>query len=465
MKRSLIGKMILSYLIVALLTVVVVSVLIRLNSGQSLMNLVVEQQTAQLSETVIDYYTSNGTLAGFSDYYAQITHPGDHSPQQGAPAKPEDKRDIRGLYGLVDANYQAIIPTLGYDIGQTVPRNLFKQTIAVDVNGQTIAWILPDTSFQFKLSNEEELFLKRTTQAIGLAALAGMVAAIAMGVFLASKLLKPIRLLTRSSQALTQGNLLQQVPVTSDDELGILTTTFNQMSTDLAQADEQRKRLTADITHDLSTPIQIISGYIEMLEGDEVTLTPQRIEIIKTELDHLSRLVGDLSTLTQVEAGGLDIQMQSIQPAAVLENVYQAFQPIATRQGVTLVFNSPGITPSILVDEGRLMQVMKNLVENALRYTPKGGSIQLVVVNCNKVQLLVKDNGLGIDADDLPYVFDRFYRADKARGTNSGKMGLGLAICKALVQAQGGIISVDSEGKGMGTTFTISFDPVAGQDM
>lgn len=454
MRRSLKGKMILSYLAVALLTVLVVSALIRFTSGNSLMNLVVEEQTASLKATVQDYYTTNGTLDGFFNSYDQK---GPKEPPPMQPGEP-NSHNIRGVAGLVDTEYRALLPTLGYAVGQTVDTDRIQQKRAVEVNGQTIAWIIPDTSFQFKLSAEEELFLQRTTLAIGFAALAGVLAAVGMGFFLAGGLLKPIRMLTQASQALARGDLKQQVPVTSRDELGVLTTTFNQMSADLDQADQQRKRLTADITHDLSTPLQIISGYVEMVEGGEVTLTPQRIDIIKTELGHLRRLVGDLSTLTQVEAGGLEIQLEAMQPAALLTPIYNVFQPIAARQGVELTLDVPESAPFILVDEGRMVQVLKNLVENTLRYTHKGASIQLSVLVGEKVQLRVKDSGEGIDAEDLPYVFDRFYRADKARGANSGKMGLGLAICKALVTAQGGTISAESAGKGRGTTMIITFD-------
>ncbi len=461
MRRSLQSKMILSYLAVALLTVLVVSALIRLTSGQSLMNLVVEQQTALLKETVQDYYTSNGTLDGFFEYYVEFNRK-DAPPSQSQPDPydgPPKNRDFRGLHGLVDAEYRALLPTLGYDVGQTVPSAQIKETIAVEVDGQTIAWILPDTSFEFKLSPEEELFLQRSTLAIALAALAGVLAAVGMGYLLAGRLLKPIRLLTQASQNLARGNLEQQVPVTSQDELGQLTTTFNQMSADLALVDQQRKRLTADITHDLSTPLQIIAGYVEMLEEGEVTLTPQRIGIIKTELEHLRRLVGDLNTLTQVEAGGLDIQLQPVLPSALLERVFDAYQPIAARQSVELTLDTSETVPAILVDEGRMVQVLKNLLENALRYTPAGGKIQLGAAAGNQVRVWVRDSGAGIDAEDLPYVFDRFYQADKARGANSGKMGLGLAICKALVTAQGGSISADSAGRGQGTTISLGFAP------
>ncbi|MEA4906481.1 MAG: ATP-binding protein [Anaerolineaceae bacterium] len=458
--HSLKGKLILSYLAVALITVLVVSGLIRLTSGQSLMSLVVEEQTASLSSLVQQYYTANGSLDGFFEYYQQVDHKSPPPPQPGASGDSPDnnKHNVRGILGLVDGHNRALIPTQGYAVGQVVPQEVIHSPVAVEVDGTTVAWILPDTGLQFQLSPEEKMFLQRTTLAIGLAALAGVLAAVAMGFFLAGGLLKPIRLLTRASQALARGSLNQQVPVTSQDELGVLTTTFNQMSAGLAQADEQRKRMTADITHDLSTPLQIISGYIEMLEDGEVTLTPQRIEILKTELGHLRRLVGDLGILTQVEAGGLEIQLEPVHPAQLLERVYHAFQPIAARQGVELVLEAAPDTPPILVDHGRIEQVLKNLLENALRYTPRGGVIRLGAQAEGRVTLWVSDSGAGIDAEDLPYVFDRFYRADKTRGASPGKMGLGLAICKALVNAQGGEIAAQSAGKGQGTRMVITFD-------
>lgn len=458
MKKSLKGKLILSYLAVALITVLVVSALIRLTSGQSLMNLVVDEQTAMIKEAAQTYYTTNGTMDGFFDYYSKLNQFQPGQPQTSSPSKPPQSHEFRGLNGLVDTEFKALIPMPGLEIGQTVPSDRIKQKIAVEVNGETIAWILPDTSHQFKLSSEEQLFLERTTLAIGLAAAAGILIAVAMGFLLANGLLKPIRRLTKASQALSHGDLNQQVPVTSTDELGQLTSTFNQMSSDLARADAQRKQMTADITHDLSTPLQIISGYIEMLEDGEATLTPERLEIIKTEIEHLRRLVGDLGTLTQVEAGALEIQMQPVDPSHLLERIAQTYQPIAVSEGVELSLEQSQKVPEIQVDEGRMLQVLKNLVDNALRYTPKGGKIILgLALEKEKILLKVSDSGAGISAEDLPYVFDRFYRADKSRGGSPGKMGLGLAICKALVTAQGGEIHAESAGSGQGTTMVISF--------
>jgi len=462
MKRSLKSKLIFSYLGVALLTVLVVSVLIRVTSGQSLLNLVVQQQTAQLNQATQEYYAAFGTLDGFYEYYVFSGVAGTNMQRPDDKGKLPERWEIRGLHGLVDANYQALIPFAGFEIGDQVPTNQVEHAVAVTVDGKTIAWILPDTKYQFALSAEERVFLRRTNLAIGLAAFAGILAAVLMGFLLASRLIKPIRRLTQASQQMAKGELQQQLPVTSDDELGQLTETFNKMSADLFEADQKRKRLTADITHDLSTPLQIISGYIEMLEDGDISLSPERIDVIRTEIEHLRRLVGDMTMLTQVESGGLEMHPQPMQPVVLLERIQQIYTPLAEQKGIQLKLESPSDLPFIQVDEGRVIQVLKNLVDNALRYTPSGGSIRLSAgVEDKKVWLRVTDSGEGIEREDLPYVFDRFYRADKTRSTASGKMGLGLAICKALVEAQGGTIAAESSGKGEGTSFIILFPTVS----
>ncbi len=452
MKRSLKAKLILSFLAVALITVTVVSVLIRLTSGQSLMNLVVEQQAADMKVAAQGYYIAYATMDGFFEYYlisdAVSTRP-----------LPPDSHDMRGLNGMVDQNLNALVPFAGFNIGDAVPRDFLKRAVEVEVDGKTVAWILPDTKYQFALNAEEQLFLRRTNLAIGLAALAGVLAAVIIGYLLAGRLIIPIRRLSTASKQLAAGDLQQQVPVTSQDELGQLTETFNKMSAELFEADQKRKRLTADITHDLSTPLQIISGYIEMLEGGEVSLTPERLEVIKAEIEHLRRLVGDMTTLTQAESGALELLLQPMDPASLLEHIARIYRPIVEQKGVSLELSIDHTLPPIKIDEGRMIQVLKNLVDNSLRYTPAGGTIRLSAETGEKVSLRVQDSGEGIDPKYLPYVFDRFYRADKNRSGASGKMGLGLAICKALVNAQGGSIAVTSPGKGKGTTFSICFSP------
>lgn len=457
MKHSLKAKFILSYLAVALLTVLVVSTLIRLSSGQSLMNLVVQQETADLKNAVQVYYSEFGTLEGFSNYYLFTRITDLDFRIMDRMDRPPMNREIRILHGLVDTNRIALLPFAGLKIGDRVTDEFMKQSIAVEVDGKTIAYILPETKYQFALNAEEQLFLRRTNRAIGLAALAGIIAAVIIGYLLAGRLIRPIRNLTTASQQLAAGDLQQQVPVTSQDELGQLTSNFNKMSADLFEADQKRKRLTADITHDLSTPLQIISGYIEMLAEQEVTLSPERIDVIKTEIEHLRRLVGDLTTLTQAESGGLEMQLQPIDPVNLLLYIHRIYEPLARQKSIELELTAEEKMSLINVDEGRMVQVLKNLMDNALRYTPSGGKIRISGETTDAVYIRISDSGEGIEAEDLPYVFDRFYRADKNRSGNNGKMGLGLAISKALVNAQGGTIAVESTGKGMGTTFVIRF--------
>jgi len=463
MKRSIRVKLILSYLAVALITVLVVSIFIWQTSGNSLMNLVMEQQTALLKESVQAYYTTNGTLDGFYSYFKQTgpVQPGSEETWSSDKPPAPDMHELRAVTGLVDTGYLVVIPTFGYDIGEKIPAEMITNPIEVDVDGKTVAWILPDTSRQFKLSPEERYFRKHSNLAVGLAALAGLLAAVTMGFLLSGRLIRPIQRLSKASQALAHGDLDQQVPVTSEDELGQLTAIFNQMSTDLATVDQERKRLTADISHDLSTPLQVISGYVEMMEDGEAALTPKRLEIIRDEIGHLRRLVGDLSLLAQADGSGLEINAQPIQPGAVMERVYRTYKPIADRQRIKLTLDIPKSTPPILADEGRMLQVLTNLVENAMRYTPPGGIISLSISSGEKIELRVSDNGSGIDPEDLPFVFNRFYRADKARGSETGSVGLGLAICRALVSAQGGVITAQSDGRDRGTTIIISFDPVS----
>jgi signal transduction histidine kinase len=461
MKHSIKAKLILSYLAVALLTVLVVSVLVRVTSGQSLMNLVVQQETAELRNAVQVYFSEVGSLEGFADYYRFTTITGLDFGMMDHMDRPSMDRDIRLLHGLVDADQVVLIPFANLKVGDTATEEFMKQAIAVQYEGETIAHILPESKYQFALNAEELLFLRRTNMAIGMAALAGIAAAVIIGYLLAGMLIRPIQRLTKASQQLAAGDLQQQVPVTSQDEMGQLTSTFNKMSSDLFNADQKRKRMTADITHDLSTPLQIISGYIEMLEGSEITLSPERIDVIKTEIDHLRRLVGDMTTLTQAESGGLEMQLQPIEPANLIDYVRRTYEPIASQKGIEIKVEVGEGLPMINVDEGRMIQVLKNLMDNALRYTPDCGTIRISAEVTDKVHLRVTDSGNGIEPEDLPYVFDRFYRADKNRTSNAGKMGLGLAICKALVEAQGGSIAVESGGNQTGTTFTISLPPSA----
>lgn len=464
-KRSMKAKLIISYLAVALLTVLVVSIFVRVNSGQQLFNLVVDQQIADLQDEAIYYYSQTGDWGGFAAYLKQTLIqtapplPADQPPTgQNLPPVPFN-RDFRSNNGLLDTNLTVVIPFRGYEVGQKATRDEMKGAVEVELEGETIGYIIPDRVFSFKLNAEEELFLKRTNRAIVIAAFAGVMGAVLMGFLLASLFLKPIRNLMKASRNMASGQLGQEVPVTSTDELGQLSQTFNQMSNDLAVADQQRRQMTADITHDLSTPLQVISGYMEMIEETPDALTPARVKMINIEIDHLHRLVDDLAMLSEADARELNIQNQPVETQELIKRVYHAYEPLAQKKEIHLILDLSKNISRINVDEGRMVQVLSNLLDNALRYTPVGGEIHIQAEQKGgKVYIKVKDNGSGIDPADLPYIFNRFYRADKAREGNSGKMGLGLSIARALVVAQGGEIYAEPVNDLPGATFVIRFD-------
>lgn len=460
MRNSLRGKLVLSYLAVAFIVVAVVIGFIYLNSGQSLMTLLIEQQTSALKDSIESYYEEYETLDGFFGFNPNGDfrwENGDRTASRPPWDQPEFAR-MRDFCGVTDANGYALVPMKGFRPGERIPDAYFGSAVKVAVDGETIAWILPDQKKEFDFNAEEKVYLSRLTKAVALAGLSGVALAILFGVLISSGILKPIRRLTAASKAMADGALEQSVEISSQDEIGQLTDAFNRMSADLARVDAERKRLTADITHDLSTPLQIISGYIEMLEDETLQLTPKRIQIIKSELDHLRRLVSDLTLLSQAEGGAMTLQIETFDVGELLDRIRSAYKPIAAAQDVTMRFDCGDEDVLLTADPGRVFQTVQNLVENALRYTPKDGEVRIALTaDAESIRISVSDTGSGIDPEDLPFVFNRFYRADKSRDANSGKMGLGLSICKALTVAQGGEISVRSAGKGTGTTFELKF--------
>jgi signal transduction histidine kinase len=268
----------------------------------------------------------------------------------------------------------------------------------------------------------------------------------------------PLVELMAAADAVAEGNLAVQVRENIPGEMGRLGARFNRMVAELARAEQQRRSLTADVAHELRTPLHIIQGNLEgVLDG---VYEPSREHISATleETHLLARLVSDLQTLSLAEAGQLPLHRVQVSAADLLADVSTRFSRPAEEQGVTLaleVAESPSL--DLFADPDRLDQVLSNLVANALRYTPPGGQITLGARSTTDpagVCLWVADTGAGIAPEDLPYIFDRFWKGDRARTRGSGGSGLGLAIARQLVQAHGGAIRAESR-LGEGSTFTM----------
>ncbi len=466
MRKSLYWKLTLAFILVAFITTALVAVFIRITSADSLSQLIIQQQRSSLNQALVDYYSTYGSWNGIANAWQQLQSQSGpislmNGPSQGrGPAgggRGSNSRDLRGLFGLADERGVVIV---GIDphspSGTKLAANFLDSGSSILVNGKQVGVILTSNQ-QLGFLPDEALFLEHTNQALVFAILGALVIALILGIFLARTLTLPLRALTAATQRIAQGELDQQVKVTSQDEIGKLAEAFNRMSQEVVRVNQLRRRMTADIAHDLRTPLTVIGGYIESMRDGVLAPTPERLSLIYAETERLQNMVGDLRMLSQVDAGELALNPQRISPKPMLERVALVFEHKAEKQGVTLFVDAVEPLPEILVDEARLMQVMDNLLGNALRYTSPGGKIILSAQPVNeKLVLTVKDTGRGIATEELPFIFDRFYRADPSRHSDTGESGLGLAIVKALVEAQGGRAWAESV-QGKGTSIHLEF--------
>ena len=285
--------------------------------------------------------------------------------------------------------------------------------------------------------------------------LAFMLVASLLGGLAFRRLGTPFADIMSATDAVASGDLSVRLRENSPNEFGGLAHRFNNMVAELERAEEQRRNLTADIAHELRTPLHIIQGNLEGILDGVYEPTPENITDTLDETRLLARLVDDLQTLSLAEAGQLPLHPTRFLIADLLRDATAGFESRAAAQNVTLRVDAPDPSPEIEADFDRLNQVLANLLANALRYTPENGGITLhTEASPDGVRIIVKDTGAGIPTEDLPYIFDRFWRGDRFRARTEGSSGLGLAITKQLVLAHGGTITAESE-MGKGTKFTI----------
>jgi signal transduction histidine kinase len=362
-------------------------------------------------------------------------------------------------FTLADENGNVIISNARYKAGDRVPESDLARGVPIKEEGKLIGILLP-MHVPFEGKPREVEFIENTNRTLVYGALMAAIIALLLGVFLSRTLTRPIRELTRATHAVSEGDLSQQVPVRSNDELGELAQAFNKMSSELSRSVNARKQMTADIAHELRTPLSLILGHAEAVHDGVLPPSRENFEIIREEATRLEHLVNDLRILSLADAGELSIAPQIIEPQHLLQEVAAIYQYQTQQKNITLDLEIASPLSNVEVDPGRMTQVLTNILDNALRHTPEGGKIVLSAKEINdQVELAVQDSGPGLKAEDLDRIFDRFYRTDSSRqreGAFPEGSGLGLAIARSIVQAHDGQLSAESEaGKGLKAIITL----------
>jgi len=314
----------------------------------------------------------------------------------------------------------------------------------------------------------EQGYLQSVNKWIWVAGLVSALVAGLMGLLFAKRITAPLNELAAAAKKISHGDLTHRVDVSSEDEIGELAKSFNSMAKSIDKNNQLRRRLLGDIVHEIKTPLTVVRGNIEAMLDGVIEPTPKKLAAIHTETLLLSRLLDDLRDLSLAEEKQLKLQTRQENVGHIIRQVVEMFKPRAKEESKHLEFELSEDLPSVSVDRDRISQVFYNLIANALQYTSEGDTVKIGTrldrsiaggADDPVIMVSVEDTGEGISEEDLPYVFDHFYRVDESRARVSGGSGIGLAIVKHLVEAHGGRVWARSE-LGNGSSFFFTLPPV-----
>ena len=368
-----------------------------------------------------------------------------HGQETQGQLQSDDKgNDFSGLYIAVPVHYKGLS------------------------NGQVIGATLLAQSEQYPQGFSPNDFLTNVNQAILLTGLIVALVVIVFSMILARRLTHPLVSLTQAAEQMRQGDYARRVESPgTQDEMGRLATSFNEMAStieadvnELRRQEQMRRDMIANIAHDMLTPLTAIQGFNEALADGMITHPEQRQEtaqLIGREAQRLRRLVVDMQQMTSLESGQAHLELAPLDIHALVDETLAVIHPECEQRGITVRNEIAPATPPVLADSDRITQVLLNLLDNARRHTPPGGTITVGATPEGKIlRVCVGDTGSGIANADLPHIFERFYRVDKSRTGATGGSGLGLSIVKAIITAHGGQTSAESTpGKGTRILFTL----------
>ena len=434
------SKISLILVVIVLVTGSLIGVLCMENTNDALDEYLYETHEVMLNDwarTFVGYYTYNGNNW---DGVENLVHIADLQ-QSGVV--------LSNLNGRILYHYD-----VDY-IGRQVPQDIYSRGYILRVDNQVIGILYPAALFSDTFIQLEQNFVKSAMVAVAKGVFFTSLFAIIIGIALSIHIVHPVRELTRAAKRMAKGNFEEPLPIYSTDEIGDLSRSFNSMAQEIEHGIEMRKQMMADTSHELRTPLTVLASKLEFTLEQNKPLETEEIVVLYDEVIRLKGLVNELQDLSKLEAGHTVLDKTLIKFADYFDDFNVLLEAEAESRNMTLEVNLEEAPEYCYADPKRLKQIVLNLVNNAFRYTPEGGTITIVARKENNNLLFsVQDTGMGIAPEDVNKIFDRFYRTDRSRDRESGGSGLGLAITKALVDAHGGWIKVDSQ-LNAGTTFTV----------
>jgi two-component system OmpR family sensor kinase/two-component system sensor histidine kinase BaeS len=362
---------------------------------------------------------------------------------------------------LADARGKVVYDSAGRAVGKSLSSEERTKAVAITPDGseEVIGYLLlslPSAGGEDRLGNLEKEFLARVQKVLWIGAALAVGLGLIMGVILSRSLTAPLQRLAAAARAVAGGNLDQRVKLEGSAEMAEVGQSFNEMTSALKKAEVLRQNLVADVAHELRTPLSVLQGNLRAILDDVYDLDKTEISRLYDETRLLSRLVDDLRELALADAGQLHLNLRPTDAAQVIRSTTDSLALAVEAGQVVLTTTIPDSLPTVQADPDRMAQVLRNLLVNALRHTPAGGSVTVTASTAGRaLEIAVADTGEGIAAEDLPHVFERFWRADPSRARDdrlAGGTGLGLSVAQSLVEAQGGRIWAES-ALGEGTIF------------
>lgn len=413
----------------------------------------------QLQSTLVAYYVEHGSWDGLDTQLAaiiELSTDGTMSDMMGNMMGMNNNRiQIVDAAGAVVADSRDL-PGGPRRLGRPLATDVQRWPLLV--NDTQVGELLAEGGLMVGSSMRSSTLVAGVTRAVLIAGMTAGVVGLMLALLLVRQITRPLGSLTQAASQIADGDLSVRVPVQSNDELGDLATTFNQMAGSLETQEKLRRNLMADVAHELRTPLAGIQGTVEALQDGIFPVTTENLQAVHDQVMLLNRLVEDLRTLANAEAGQLSLDLLPLNLIDLCQRQIAAFHPQAVAKGITLTLESVPSPLSVCGDDQRLGQVLNNLLDNALRHTPAGGAIQVNLAATNTVaRLTVLDNGEGITAEAMPHLFDRFYRGDRSRNRLTGGSGLGLAIARQIIQSHNGRIWAESPpaGQSQGSAFIL----------